>query len=526
MDKLVIVIPAIKKNAVIPDQLVKKLNGITLIQRAINTAKNLSDNILIITDSQEISLIAERNGLRYYYDSKLKVDSNSIRENLTPILLKKIPSNKNILLYRANTPLVDSGILKKAFTEFLSFKREKIIFSSKTLTKNIFVKNNQKKISLVSSENIEELRSFQIFSVEQLKNKDPDYALYEIPREKAVEIESYQDWWVCEKILSRKKIVFNVVGSQEIGMGHIYRSLTLAHEINNHEIIFVCKKEQSLVVEKIASKDYQVFTYESETEILNLKPDMVINDILNTEEDFIKKLKEKGVKVINFEDLGRGSKYADYTINELYEKPKLKGDNYLWGSDYFFLRDEFDIAKPHVFQENINEILITFGGTDQNNLTLITLKNILPLIKKEHIKVRIVCGSGYLYKKELEDIINEHKDMSIHVTYATEVISRIMEKTQIAICSNGRTVYELADMNIPSIVISHHERENGHSFAQLDKGFINLGVVDKYIGRKILKAFEKLLYDRDYRYLLFLNISKYGFRQNKKKIIKIINSLI
>ena len=138
MDKFVIVIPAIKKNAVIPDQLVKKLNGITLIQRAINTAKNLSDNILIITDSQEISLIAERNGLTYYYDSKLKVDSNNIRENLAPILLKEIPLNKNILLYRANTPLVDSQILKNAINDFLSYKRKKIIVSSKTLTKNIF----------------------------------------------------------------------------------------------------------------------------------------------------------------------------------------------------------------------------------------------------------------------------------------------------------------------------------------------------------------------------------------------------
>ncbi len=61
--QLLIVIPAIKKNAVIPDQLVKKLNGITLIQRAIDTAKEITDNIFIITDSEEISLIAQRNSI-------------------------------------------------------------------------------------------------------------------------------------------------------------------------------------------------------------------------------------------------------------------------------------------------------------------------------------------------------------------------------------------------------------------------------------------------------------------------------
>ena len=36
-----IVIPAIKKNAVIPDQLVKRLAGVTLIQRAIDTARGV-----------------------------------------------------------------------------------------------------------------------------------------------------------------------------------------------------------------------------------------------------------------------------------------------------------------------------------------------------------------------------------------------------------------------------------------------------------------------------------------------------
>ena len=57
MKDTLIVIPAIKKNAVIPDQLIKKLNGITLIQRAINTSLQIvsKSQIYILTDSDEIS---------------------------------------------------------------------------------------------------------------------------------------------------------------------------------------------------------------------------------------------------------------------------------------------------------------------------------------------------------------------------------------------------------------------------------------------------------------------------------------
>ncbi len=69
MKKKCIIIPAIKKNAIIPDQLDRKMAGITLLQRAINCSKKIvpDEDIIIITDSQEISLISERNNLPYIY---------------------------------------------------------------------------------------------------------------------------------------------------------------------------------------------------------------------------------------------------------------------------------------------------------------------------------------------------------------------------------------------------------------------------------------------------------------------------
>ncbi len=102
-----------------------------------------------------------------------------------------------------------------------------------------------------------------------------------------------------------------------------------------------------------------------------------------------------------------------------------------------------------------------------------------------------------------------------------------MEKSQIAISSNGRTIYELADMNIPTIVVSHHEREETHTFASLEKGFINLGVSNQTnTKQKITSSFNKLTNDTDYRKLLFLNIKPYSFRENKHKIMKKIMELI
>jgi len=512
--QLLIVIPAIKKNAVIPDQLVKKLNGITLIQRAINTAKEITNNIFIITDSEEISLIAQRNSIEFYRNSKLKLTS----ENILDITLGII-ENKNytdILIYRANTPLVDSSLLKVAYREFLE-EPNYILTSVKRVNRKLLEYKNMT-LNGVESRYFQELKAFYIFK-KDIKNRL--FKPFIIDDEKSIEIQNYQDWWVCEKILQRKRIIFNVIGSIEIGMGHIYHSLALAHEITDHEIIFICDEKYEIAVEKIASMDYRVIsTKDTLKTILELKPHLVINDILNTKKEYIKALRENNIKVINFEDLGEGSKYANLVFNELYDTPQLKGDNYLWGYKYLALRDEFDSATPHRFKERVDSVLITFGGTDQNNLTLQTLKSIVPICRLYNIKIYIVCGSAYAFKDELSKFLEKLDYKSIEFTYNSGVISKIMEKTQIAISSNGRTVYELADMNIPSIIISHHQRENTHNFASLDKGFINLGVVDKNTSTKLKRSFLKLVKDRDYRELLFLNIEKYSFRENKQKVVE------
>jgi spore coat polysaccharide biosynthesis predicted glycosyltransferase SpsG len=50
-----------------------------------------------------------------------------------------------------------------------------------------------------------------------------------------------------------------------------------------------------------------------------------------------------------------------------------------------------------------------------------------------------------------------------------------MREADLAITSQGRSIYELACLGIPSIVIAQHTREETHVFAQMMNGFLNLG---------------------------------------------------
>ena len=79
-----VIIPALKKNVVFHDDLVKKLVGISLIERAIINARKLSndESIVVVTDSEEIQLIAKRCNLKCILDRKIVVGDASYFNSL------------------------------------------------------------------------------------------------------------------------------------------------------------------------------------------------------------------------------------------------------------------------------------------------------------------------------------------------------------------------------------------------------------------------------------------------------------
>lgn len=89
-------------------------------------------------------------------------------------------------------------------------------------------------------------------------------------------------------------IVFVVAGYPAIGMGHIYRALMLAHEIADHRVTF-CTRESELAASNIALH-YRttIQTGDDLAGMLRLLPDLVVNDILNTEADYVGKLEGTG----------------------------------------------------------------------------------------------------------------------------------------------------------------------------------------------------------------------------------------
>jgi spore coat polysaccharide biosynthesis predicted glycosyltransferase SpsG/CMP-N-acetylneuraminic acid synthetase len=534
--ELLVVIPAFKEQSVFQDDLVKKLAGHSLVERAINKALSLDATIreiILFTDSEDISLIGKRNRVS-------SVFLTSGMQNLAHALRSRLNESSNIrkkaisvLMLSPYAPLITKDELMSALSKFISSNVD-VLRPVRHEKHQLFRETPQAIDEFLSESQDHELilnsQAFSFFHYDFVVREvsHPAKMAPWVLSQDMVEIETLQDWWVLEKLLQRKRIVFRVIGNNEVGMGHIYRALSIAHELTDHEILFVCDSESYEVVDQLAGYDYWLDVVpagEMIDLISKLNPDLVINDMLDTTAAYVKALKTTGSAVVNFEDLGSGAALSDLTINELYDEPTIEGPQILWGHNYFFVREEFDQARQHKFSGKVHNILLTFGGTDQHNLTRAIYRAVWELCGNFGVHIHIVTGPGYQGYKALAKEVRKNGGASL--THATGVMSQIMEQTEIAITSNGRTVYELAHMKIPSIVIPQNERECTHSFANEGTGFIAVSPYQKGVSEdQVYRSLKKLLTQSNYRLNLMKNMEPYSFRENKQKVLSEILQLV
>lgn len=526
-----VVIHGIQEPTVIPDLLLKKLQDVTLIQRTVSTALSLvpPKHAYAICDREDVDLVCSRNGIQTVRTPGFNETRMHIPWEVRKFLAELAQRYRYIILITPYCPLVRPEEIEEAF-QTLVHSDSNLIVSTKKEEHSAWLPHQNAFFSTIYNDSVHtvdiHIRAFSIVkSALMLGNEAPNVIPFNLG-DHSIEISSYQDWWICERLLSRKRILFVVAGYPAIGLGHVYRCLMLAHEIHNHEILFLCTKESELAAVRIAAHDYQSILQSGNLvdSVLALQPDIVINDFLDTDASYITKLKNQGISVVNFEDEGSGAEHADLVFNALYEKNGGARENTRYGHQYFCLRDEF-IGCNKPFAETVRSVLLTFGGTDFNDYSRKVLDTILDECKKRNITINIVTGPGYLFIDEMTRHIETLGYENIHFTYATKIISSVMERSDIAVSSAGRTCYELAHMNIPAIVLSHHEREARHTFACEENGFINIGVMEPFDSQRMKDAFAALLDDAT-RLRLYNNMTRHDFIANKSNVINEILTLL
>lgn len=321
---------------------------------------------------------------------------------------------------------------------------------------------------------------------------NPPIQLVEIDEREAIDIDDYNDWAIAEFQLSRLNILLRADAGIGLGMGHVYRALALAQELSAHELRIATRADADfeLGAKFLSQHPYNVELLQSEAEfdqlIARMQPDILILDILDTEAEYMLRLREYTDFLVTLENLGSGVQVADIVINDLYSD-LYPQENHWYGVENAILSPYFETVHPiSEIKPTVERILVTFGGTDPQNFTHKSLEA-LQLINFRG-EVRVVVGPGY-----------QHGEINLHdfglvgdVQRAIKNMAEVGRSVDLALTSAGRTVTELMTLGLPMIVMCQNLRELRHTHASSVFGVINLGL-GEYVDTSSLAQHINLL---------------------------------
>lgn len=537
---VLIIIPARGGSKGIPRKNLRLLNGKPLIYYSIKTALSSKYNpdVYVTSDDDEILNISEQFGARTF---KRSLDISDDKTTLDPVIyncftyIKNVDKKKYdlIITMQATSPLLTTNSLDNAISKMEIDPSIETIISAKDNTHLSWsFKNNQYTPNYKERLNRQYLKpeftetgGFLITkeciltSSNRIGNK---VDLYLLSKGEEIDIDTYQDWNLCEYYLKRKHILFVVTGNDNVGLGHVYNTLLIANDILNHNITFLVDKDSKLALEKINSKNYNVKIQTKSNiieDIMELSPDIVINDCLDTDYKYVKKLKELNISIINFEDLGEGSKLADLVVNAIYPE-KMYMKNHYYGPDYFILRDEFLYCSQKNEVGPVKNILLTFGGVDPNNYTKKVLESIYSYCDELGISINVITGFGYKKDDTLKDFKN------INLLSNVTNISKYMLDADLIFTSAGRTTYEIASLGTPAIVLAQNEREMTHFFASSQFGFTNLGLGYNISHELIFNEFKEIISSTEIRKNMNSLMTKTNLKNGRYTVNKLIQEVI
>jgi UDP-2,4-diacetamido-2,4,6-trideoxy-beta-L-altropyranose hydrolase len=312
---------------------------------------------------------------------------------------------------------------------------------------------------------------------------------------------------------SKMRIVFRVDGGSKIiddspvkrGMGHITRCLAIANALRknrNVEILFITRS-YSEGLNKVLDASYSVkeipmnIYLEDEINLVinflrEFKPHLVVVDMLDTNPDFMKKVKEVGVILLSIDDLGPGKNYSDILIYNLVKKPKsysLKQKCY-FGPLYMPLNNKIKEAREKKIRKIGKNILVSFGASDPGGFTLKTIKALDK--SSQNYDVTVIVGPVFSQNEKLKKLLkNVKKKYNLKFNVSQQEFIKLVQKSDIAITSGGVTIYELAATGTPGIVLCQNEHENNNVFEEYGT-VIKIGLGLLVTENKILSTVESL----------------------------------
>jgi spore coat polysaccharide biosynthesis predicted glycosyltransferase SpsG len=323
------------------------------------------------------------------------------------------------------------------------------------------------------------------------------------------------------------KIAVRADGHKRIGMGHLYRMLTLSRYLRQEygaETTFITRNNAQ-ALKLIDRFQFDVlplaFNISSADEIrqvrqflANIYPHILCVDLLKRCNDmaYMKSLRtHPELTLVAFNDTHRRTDIAaDIIFNvsvfqrtEYYRKQKNR--TYYLGLDYVLLPEGYTLSsEAYEVREKPERLLICMGGSDHHNLTY----RVLSAIDQSRLSfsIDVVVNSAFFPPQQIGPFAHSLKH-STRVVFDPDGLTSLLRRADIAITAAGTTLVERICAGVPGITISQlrHQaalaEEVARRGAGLDLGLHSLSDLDA-----LVTLFDRLYLDQALR----LKISEEG----------------
>lgn len=322
-------------------------------------------------------------------------------------------------------------------------------------------------------------------------------------------VHDLQDFWMAERLLREPRVLFRVDGGAQLGMGHVTRSLAIADALRESaraEVAFLMSAEHPEGIREASRRGYPVRALgDTRVEscvasVQDFAPAILINDMPSLDADYLRALAHLGATTVNLvdtpEDLETTEQYEQVIISVM-SHDRETPEGFYAGPAYAILREQFRDRRKEV-RRVPQRVLLSFGGSDPQGLTLKAVRALQEL--PFEIEVLAVTGPAFAHQRELKALMPTLRRRVTLIQEAGGHISELMLDADLMVGSGGMSVYEIAALGTPGIVLGQNAREDKRMREFAGHGTVEyLGLGPEVDEATLLDAVSRLLGDREQR---------------------------
>jgi len=188
-------------------------------------------------------------------------------------------------------------------------------------------------------------------------------------------------------------------------------------------------------------------------------------------------LRQEGIRVACIDELGNDELDCDLVINPslVTEYHRYTSNNPRFrvcaGPQYIPLSEEYEVLyqQPRSITGDIQNIVIAMGGTDRSGATLRIVESLLEW--RRDVTKHVVVGAGFVNITELESKLSTVESAGFVIHRNLRSLVDLLMLSDIGFTAGGNTLYELACVGTPAVILFEdpHERKQGLAFQE--RGF-------------------------------------------------------